>query len=747
MQAFKKSIALLLVVTLLSGVGLFNLSSIIAFAEEESISNLLKPLTVDKSDPYNPVYFDENGNEVDMNALYDELADEDSSYNAGDLPASYDARKDNLITSVKYQGEYGTCWAHATMNCLEADAIKKGYYTKDTADFSESHLVWFANNPVDSLNNTSANDYKNDSDLSHVYSPNVGGNYFMALSALSRWEGIANEKDFPYGMNGYKDENRYNSGSGLIIDQMVFLQNADADEIKSWIIEHGAISIAYNSSTTGSNKDVYTSSQKPTHGVSVIGWDDNYSRDNFGILNRPKKNGAWLIKNSWGTDKGDNGYYWLSYETPIKMCTGFSVCKKDSYLNNYTYNGYEADEFDVSIKVNNWSTANVFTAKDNEKLSKVSFYTARPDLDVSIKVYKLDNNFSNPVSGELVSNVSKSYHNIGLYSVDLKEKVDLSKGQIFSVVVEYSTSASEMGIYCENTEGGHFKSAKGESWFGLDGEWLDTMELGYGNNYINAITESTSGSSTPTTPETPKIKLSATPASITVDEGATKTVTIKLSENGENLNLNAACSNDSISSKWESPNFSGTSTNIIVTGNKAGTSSLTITLSSIKTGSIIDKLTIPVTVKAKSTPTPTPQPGNDLSKAKVTLKQPESTTLRIGLDTLYLHATAENLPNDADIVLAVPDGVGTTVNGECVDCNVSGHPKGCHAFKLTGNNPGTVTVTAKIVDAKGNYLQYNGKDISSNSLDIKVQSPSFFVILIDLILSLFGGGLGKVYNS
>lgn len=49
------------------------------------------------------------------------------------------------------------------------------------------------------------------------------------------------------------------------------------------------------------------------HAVAIIGWDDEYSKGNF-QKPQPKKDGAFLVKNSWGEDAHDKGYFWLSYE-------------------------------------------------------------------------------------------------------------------------------------------------------------------------------------------------------------------------------------------------------------------------------------------------------------------------------------------------------------------------------------------------------------------------------------------------
>lgn len=58
------------------------------------------------------------------------------------------------------------------------------------------------------------------------------------------------------------------------------------------------------------------SNTEDSHAVSIVGWDDNFSKDNFtGLANKPEHDGAYLAVNSWGTNWGpQNGYFWISYD-------------------------------------------------------------------------------------------------------------------------------------------------------------------------------------------------------------------------------------------------------------------------------------------------------------------------------------------------------------------------------------------------------------------------------------------------
>ena len=108
-----------------------------------------------------------------------------------DIRADYPANRD--------QNPYGTCWAFSSTGLAEFDMINDGLADKDTVDFSEAQLAYFAYNFVtDPLGGTEGDKAKYNNKLASTIYQNRGGNFEYALRRYSQWIGLVNESDVPY---------------------------------------------------------------------------------------------------------------------------------------------------------------------------------------------------------------------------------------------------------------------------------------------------------------------------------------------------------------------------------------------------------------------------------------------------------------------------------------------------------------------------------------------------------------------
>lgn len=370
-----------------------------------------------------------------------------------DFPETFDLRDYGLMTSVKTQGHYGTCWAISAMQSLEADIMKKGY--DEDPDLSEWHLSYFS--------------FIGD-DVFHSSEDNVflsGGTNTVAAAILSRWIGAAEESDAPY-------------GESMILDKSLKYecdyQVQDVENIHSWTESHvkypveylkemvydqKAVSVFYNSSSDYYNENTHAvccldpEDCAPNHAVTLAGWDDNYPKENFPEGNIPENDGAWLVKNSWGEDWGDDGYFWLSYED-LSFCEGavYSCVPGGTYSKEYSYDDLGwvssicADPKQLSSEA---YMSNVFTADTDDNISAVGFYTTENNAEYEISVYTDLKDPSDPVSGKATSVVSGSQKYSGYHTVRLEQAASVKKGSSFSVVIKIKNPTSPYSIATETS--------------------------------------------------------------------------------------------------------------------------------------------------------------------------------------------------------------------------------------------------------------------------------------------------------
>jgi len=328
-----------------------------------------------------------------------------------------------------------------------------------------------------------------------------GGTEFMSTAYLARWSGAVRENDDPY-----SDSSKYSPDElGLPVYKHVqdvyFLSSRqgslDNNEIKSAIQKYGAVETGlyipddfYNYYSTAKHSFYYNGSSASNHGVDIVGWDDSYSKSNFTHV--PPGNGAFIVKNSWGTAFGEKGYFYVSYyDSRIgEENTVFTAESKDNYNNIYQYDplGWTS-----SVGCNNptcWG-ANVFTAKSNENLKAVSFYAT--DSSSKYQIYIYANPTSGPISNTPVLTQSGTISTAGYHTVKLSTGIPLKAGQKFSVVLKLTTPDLNYPIAVETPIEGYSSKAianSSESFVSCDGStWYDMTSITANTNIcIKAFT-------------------------------------------------------------------------------------------------------------------------------------------------------------------------------------------------------------------------------------------------------------------
>ncbi len=445
--------------------------------------------------------FDECGNEVNEEIFIGEPEKENSS-----LPASYDARDDGLVTAPKVQGNTGCCWAFAAISAAETNMIKKGL-ADTSVDYSEAHLVWFGLRTLaESRRDTTYGD--------GIYSDSPfeeGGNWCRSLFALARWSGVQTEENvpfdgFPFPEGNYPESMRYDSYAHLQASQ--YIPETDRDSIKQAILDCGSITTSYYHVSTFLNETendgvcYYQKSVSNTnHTVAVIGWDDNYSKDNF--LRTPEGDGAWLIKNSWGSTKKGGDYLWISYyDTSLSYFVTYEMESADNYDNINQYDGFGYKGWGHVGGYNQMSMANIFKTNAKETVRAVSFHTVQPDTDYIVEIYKDIPNGGKPTDGTLASTQSGYMKHRGYITVPLDTPVSLDSNTRYAAVVTLTVpEGTDACIPLEFPEG--FDGASDRAYYAKTGqsyltinrsfdEWEDTAEQGYNNVCIKTFTDSDS---------------------------------------------------------------------------------------------------------------------------------------------------------------------------------------------------------------------------------------------------------------
>ena len=278
-----------------------------------------------------------------------------------EYPSKYDLR-DRINIRVENQGGFGLCWDFALTKALETTyALKYG----NDIDLSEMYMDYMTNNITG----------RGDRTLHRA------GNHANYYNEAIR-SGICSEEELPFNEEANYNINDVKKSTKVVLPQSAFL--IDETEIalnrnkkiinkmiKEQLMNNGAVTTSITFYQGDFDSENYTfflpsycnQNNFASHEVTIIGWDDNFPKEKFKRHTEisyeyeddiePEENGAWIVLNSWGDEYGDNGIFYLSYESNIMNAFGFLdvIPYEDRYEYSYVDNEYKNYK-DVSLNNN-----------------------------------------------------------------------------------------------------------------------------------------------------------------------------------------------------------------------------------------------------------------------------------------------------------------------------------------------------------------------------------------------------------
>ena len=269
----------------------------------------------------------------------------------------------------------------------------------------------------------------------------------------------------------YKDGNQieyrdsYNSAGNVLTEEEA-MENRIA--IKEHIMTYGAVYTQisgdlypYLNMSTGAFN---SNSNMPGHAVTIIGWDDNYSKDNFNDGYKPSKDGAWIVLNSYGTkddcvvdgmeDYVGDGFYYVSYEDSLVEAGVRGIREITQIDHDYLYQ-YDLTKSTATISLENGKKIKIdFDKKSQndkesnevEKITEIGLF-AEEEMYVAIKY---GNNLGTMIEeNDLIEIAPKTKIYPGYNTIKLDEPKEIEE-DTYSIIVEvYSVDGSEVAIPVE----------------------------------------------------------------------------------------------------------------------------------------------------------------------------------------------------------------------------------------------------------------------------------------------------------
>lgn len=475
-----------------------NVSNLIIYASENKKRDELKNEIKNETKKIDVKIKNEQSNqEVDK---IQTKVKEDFIVKNSNIPTSYELGvNDDTKVNKYYQEQLGLCWAFTAINLMETSA-QKLLGKKNEPNISRRHIDYLSSSSIPN------NPYMTGRDI------NTGSTIGMGEAYGINGSGMVYEKDFPfhydnkkltvndlnlpkvpYEITGFEDFSRivkkfdgqkikyYTDGNnGMPLNDLQI--KSIRDRVKSHIMEKGGVGTKIYAidgkefySGTGNHLFIHPSSPiTVNHAVTIVGWDDNISKENFTDSRnklKPEHDGAWIIEDTRGgkprsVEKDDTRYY-ISYDSVNVESSHWSGITEMRNIDEKKEGLYKTKSWGTNTKISIPSSidketqieiAKVFTKENDiqENIKGVGIYVEDPvdvqvelipKLNITSKIVDAINSVESKGLSQKYTFTTPGYKYIEfpLYN----SKIEAKKGEKFAIKFRFSSKNSNLSVPIE----------------------------------------------------------------------------------------------------------------------------------------------------------------------------------------------------------------------------------------------------------------------------------------------------------